>query len=547
MRIRSGSRVATRPVSNHASGRASLTWTPASLSSRSWCSTTQRGLAEALGVGLVGDHLGLRHVQAHQLHQARPACWCRCGRRRPRRAPCAGSRRARGRPARCRRGCRWWGCSRQGSLSGADSLASLREVRRRRRGRGAAAASASSCRSYDVERWLPESPRQRCSPRTASTSRSSSSTTGRPTGRARSPTRTPPATPRVRVLHVANGGLGAARNEGLRHVTGDLLGVPRLRRRAARRGALADAGRHARRVGLRLRDRLDRALGGRRPRTSRRGCAGCTASAAWASPPASTPRSSATCSRGTSCSGASFWRDAGPGVARGRAVRGPADDHARLPRRRRFDVVPDVVYHWRIRHDGSSITQQRASVDRPARPWRDQADGAATPCRSTTTPATSAYFVDRVLAGDLHRYFVEIPGASDEWWRLLRRRHPRPVGRPLAGAQRPAAGAPAGRLAGRAGPPCRRRVASCGGSHASTGPRRATATAWSSRPTCSTSPTSTPPRWPSATTSCRRGRGATSRREPEPRDAATSPGLEARRWRSSHLDHRRHVRLASPG
>ena len=23
------------------------------------------------------------------------------------------------------------------------------------------------------------------------------------------------------------------------------------------------------------------------------------------------------------------------------------------------------------------------------------------------------------MAGDLHRYFVEIPGASDEWWRLL--------------------------------------------------------------------------------------------------------------------------------
>ena len=34
-------------------------------------------------------------------------------------------------------------------------------------------------------------------------------------------------------------------------------------------------------------------------------------------------------------------------------------------------------------------------------------------------PGTSAYFVDRVMAGDLHRYFVEIPDASDEWWRLL--------------------------------------------------------------------------------------------------------------------------------
>ena len=86
-------------------------------------------LAEPLGVGLVGHHLGLRHVQAHQLHQARQ----RAG------AAAAGAgheehlarvvARARDRPARYRRGCRSWGCSRQGSLSGARSIASLREVR----------------------------------------------------------------------------------------------------------------------------------------------------------------------------------------------------------------------------------------------------------------------------------------------------------------------------------------------------------------------------------------------------------------------------------
>jgi CDP-glycerol glycerophosphotransferase len=29
-------------------------------------------------------------------------------------------------------------------------------------------------------------------------------------------------------------------------------------------------------------------------------------------------------------------------------------------------------------------------------------------------------FLDRVLAGDLWRYFLEIPHASDEWWELLR-------------------------------------------------------------------------------------------------------------------------------
>ena len=53
-----------------------------------------------------------------------------------------------------------------------------------------------------------------------------------------------------------------------------------------------------------------------------------------------TRRSSATCSRGTSCSGPSFWRDPGPVLARGRPLRGPADDHAGLPRAGRFDDRP---------------------------------------------------------------------------------------------------------------------------------------------------------------------------------------------------------------
>jgi CDP-glycerol glycerophosphotransferase len=83
-----------------------------------------------------------------------------------------------------------------------------------------------------------------------------------------------------------------------------------------------------------------------------------------------------------------------------------------------FDVVPEVVYHWRIRQDGSSITQQRASV-------RDLADRLLTKRMALDAveeyddAGTSAYFVDRVMAGDLHRYFTEIPGAPDEWWRLL--------------------------------------------------------------------------------------------------------------------------------
>ncbi|MEO6510997.1 MAG: glycosyltransferase family 2 protein [Nocardioides sp.] len=83
-----------------------------------------------------------------------------------------------------------------------------------------------------------------------------------------------------------------------------------------------------------------------------------------------------------------------------------------------FDVIPDVVYHWRIRSDGSSITQQRASV-------KDLGDRLLTKRMALDAveeyddAGTTAYFMDRVMAGDLHRYFTEIPGASDEWWELL--------------------------------------------------------------------------------------------------------------------------------
>ncbi len=85
----------------------------------------------------------------------------------------------------------------------------------------------------------------------------------------------------------------------------------------------------------------------------------------------------------------------------------------------RFDVLDEVVYHWRIRAEGTSITQQRSSL-------ADLRDRAATKLDSLAAvrahgdPDVEAVFVDRVLAGDLHRYFVEIPGCDDAWWHLLR-------------------------------------------------------------------------------------------------------------------------------
>ena len=165
-----------------------------------------------------------------------------------------------------------------------------------------------------------------------------------------------------------------------------------------------------------------------------------------------------------------------------------------------FDVVPEVVYHWRIRQDGSSITQQRASTTDLRDRWRTKRM-ALDAVQEYDDPATSAYFVDRVHGRR------PAPLLRRDPWRLRRvvaavgRRHPRPVGRALAGAQRPPTRAPAGRLAGRAGPPGRRGVRGAVARRPSTDPRRGKATTSSSRPPCSTSPASTRLPSPCATSS----------------------------------------------
>ena len=116
----------------------------------------------------------------------------------------------------------------------------------------------------------------------------------------------------------------------------------------------------------------------------------------------------------------SWWDRLGPVLARGHPLRGPADDHPGLPRRP-LRRAADDVYHWRIRDDGSSITQQRASIDDLRDRWATKRMALAAVEASPDAAAVREVFLDRVLAGDLHRYFVHIPACTDEWWRTLHR------------------------------------------------------------------------------------------------------------------------------
>ena len=58
-----------------------------------------------------------------------------------------------------------------------------------------------------------------------------------------------------------------------------------------------------------------------------------------------------------------FWHRAGIRFPEGRLYEDQIVAQQMYARARRFDTVPDVVAHWRVRADGSSITQREAHLD----------------------------------------------------------------------------------------------------------------------------------------------------------------------------------------
>lgn len=224
--------------------------------------------------------------------------------------------------------------------------------------------------------------------------------------------------PRVRVVHTDNHGLGAARNEGLRHTTGPLV-------------TFADSDDA---VPPSAYDVLHRQL-------ARSGCDFVTGSIAWWHPGAERELIEPPWMRRLHKNRAAlmidqhpeilgdvfawnklfrrdFWDGAGLSWAEGvRYEDQPTTTRAYLVARR-FGVVPDIVYHWRIRTDGSSITQQRGSLDDLRDRWATKQMARRLVADYGSTKV-SRVFDDKVLAGDLHRYFALIPGADDEWWAVL--------------------------------------------------------------------------------------------------------------------------------
>lgn len=220
---------------------------------------------------------------------------------------------------------------------------------------------------------------------------------------------------RVRVVHIDNRGLGGARNEGLRHARGDYLGfcdaddlmppraVELLLGHARQTGAPVVTGNVVRldgdrRPGLRWMNRLHRDRA--------------------ALPIDDLPELLGDVFAWNKLFHRDFWeREALSWPERVRYEDQPTTTEAYL-RAGLVGVLPEVVYHWRVRDDGTSITQQRASVDDLADRWTTKRMSLRS-VEAYGAPGVSEVFRDRVLPGDMWQYFVHIPEASDAWWELL--------------------------------------------------------------------------------------------------------------------------------
>lgn len=85
-----------------------------------------------------------------------------------------------------------------------------------------------------------------------------------------------------------------------------------------------------------------------------------------------------------------------------------------------FDVLPDVVYWWRIREDGSSITQAKHLIE-DLRDRLSVAGDVTALCEAEAPAPVAAGWFRRLLGADLLPYIEQIPDAGEEYWQLLRR------------------------------------------------------------------------------------------------------------------------------
>ena len=114
-----------------------------------------------------------------------------------------------------------------------------------------------------------------------------------------------------------------------------------------------------------------------------------------------------------------FWEDAGLAFPQGLRY----EDQPTLTRAfvaaARFDVLRDLVYLWRIRSDGSSITQRRHELTDLVDRIESKRISTAVVQQTGHAGLRDVWFRD-VLPVDMWEYFRAVPGCDDDYWRTLR-------------------------------------------------------------------------------------------------------------------------------
>ena len=84
-----------------------------------------------------------------------------------------------------------------------------------------------------------------------------------------------------------------------------------------------------------------------------------------------------------------------------------------------FDVLAAVVYWWRIREDGSSITQAKYLLE-DLQDRLSVARDVTALFESEAPPSVRAHWYRRLLGSDLIPYIEQVPDVADDFWQLLR-------------------------------------------------------------------------------------------------------------------------------
>ena len=83
-----------------------------------------------------------------------------------------------------------------------------------------------------------------------------------------------------------------------------------------------------------------------------------------------------------------------------------------------FDVLKRPVYFWRIRDEGTSITQGRRELDDLRDRFQTKRDSLALVKEHGSPQVLHMFYLDG-LTMDMPVYFWHIPGCDDEYWRML--------------------------------------------------------------------------------------------------------------------------------